>query len=140
MKTRIENIRFIILFLIGSSILISCSKRLIFNISPVVPAAEGKVKIKNDKNGNYSINLKIIHLAEPKRLSTPKDMYVVWMETEQNGIKNLGKLKTSSNLVSKTLKSSMKTVTPFKPKSIFITAEDDADIQRPIGQEVLRTN
>jgi len=117
----------------------ACSKKLAFTTSTVVPAAKGSVKVKDDDNNNYKIELSIIRLAEPKRLNPPKNTYVVWMETKQNGIKNIGQLKTSSGLFSKTLKSSLETVTSFKPVSFFITAEDNANIQYPGDQVVLRT-
>lgn len=128
----------IIFFLVFS--LASCSKKISFQTSSVVPSAEGSVKVKKDNNNNYSIDLDIIRLADPKRLEPSKSTYVVWIETEQNGSKNIGSLNTSSNMFSKTLKSSLKTVTPFKPVSLYITAEDNADIQYPGSQVVLRTN
>lgn len=121
-------------------VLQSCgTTRYNFSTSPVVPAAEGSVKVKKDKNSNYSINLNVKRLADPKRLSPAKEMYIVWMETEQNGRKNIGQLKTSSGLFSSTLTSSLKTVATFKPIGFFITAEDDANIQYPDGQTVLST-
>ncbi|WP_018617108.1 hypothetical protein [Segetibacter koreensis] len=46
----------------------SCSRKISFAKSTVVPTAEGSVKIKKDNNKNYSIDLKVIRLAEPKRL------------------------------------------------------------------------
>ncbi|MBC7749635.1 MAG: hypothetical protein H7Z76_13860 [Methylotenera sp.] len=110
-----------------------------FSTSSVVPAAEGSVKVKKDNNNNYSINLDIKRLADPQRLSPAKKMYVVWMETEQNGRKNIGQLKTSSGLLSSTLTSSLQTVSTFEPTGFFITAEDDANIQYPGGQKVLST-
>jgi hypothetical protein len=61
------------------------------------------------------------------------------MITEQNGRKNIGQLKTSTGLFSSKLKSSLETVSTFKPSGFFITAEDDANIQYPGGQVVLRT-
>ncbi|QMU26625.1 hypothetical protein HUW48_00650 (plasmid) [Adhaeribacter radiodurans] len=118
----------------------SCAKKITFNTSPVVPAAEGTVKLKNDNNGNYELDLNVMHLADPKRLNPSKQLYVVWIETEQNGIKNVGQLKTSSGLFSKTLKSSLKTISSFKPNRIFITAEDNANTQYPGGQTVLNTD
>jgi hypothetical protein len=118
----------------------SCAKKLTFPVSVVVPAAEGTVKIKKDKNRNYTIDLRLIRLADSKRLSPPKNMYIVWMESETNGTRNLGQLKTSSGMFSKTLKSSLKTVSSFKPTKIYITAEDDAGIQYPSGQTVLSTD
>ena len=43
--------------------LASCARKLTFDVSPVVPAAEGTVKIKKSKNGNYLVNVKIKNLA-----------------------------------------------------------------------------
>ncbi|MBA2500887.1 MAG: hypothetical protein H0V30_14270 [Chitinophagaceae bacterium] len=111
-----------------------------FQTSSVVPSAEGSVKVKKDNNNNYSIDLNVIRLADPKRLEPSKSTYVVWIETAENGSKNIGSLNTSSSMFSKTLKSSLKTVSPFKPVSLFITAEDNADIQYPGSQVVLRTD
>ncbi len=128
----------ITLFLVFS--LASCSKKISFQTSSVVPSAEGSVKVKKDNNNNYSIDLNVIRLADPKRLEPSKSTYVVWIETAENGSKNIGSLNTSSSLFSKTLKSSLKTVSPFKPVSLFITAEDNTDIQYPGSQVVLRTN
>ncbi len=120
--------------------LASCSRKISFQTSSVVPAAEGSVKVKKDNNNNYSIDLNVIRLADPKRLEPSKNTYVVWIETAENGSKNIGSLNTSSSMFSKTLKSSLKTVSPFKPVSLFITAEDNADIQYPGTQVVLRTD
>lgn len=121
------------------AILHSCSQKMQFLQSTVVPAAEGKVKLKKDNNNNYSIDLNISNLAEPERLQPPKKNYVVWIETEKNTFKNLGLLKSSSGFLSKALKASLNTVTSFQPKRIFITAEDDGDINYPYGQTVLTT-
>ena len=62
------------------------------------------------------------------------------MVTKENGTKNIGSIKTSSGFLSSKLKSSLKTVTPYKPTSFFITAEDDANVQFANGPTVLRTN
>ncbi len=106
-------ITFLLVFSISS-----CSKKISFQTSSVVPAAEGSVKVKKDNNNNYSIDLNVIRLADPKRLNPPKNTYVVWIETSENGTKNIGSLNTSSSLFSKTLKSSLKTVSPLKPVSL----------------------
>lgn len=117
----------------------SCSTKMAFQTSSVVPSAEGSVKVKKNENNNYNIDLNIIRLANSQRLNPPKKMYIVWMETSKEGLKKLGQLKTSSNLFSSTLKSSLKTAVPYKPTGFFITAEDDANVHEPKGQEVLRT-
>jgi hypothetical protein len=118
----------------------SCTTKYLFNNSFVVPAAEGSVQVKKDKNNNYKIVLSVKRLADSKRLNPSKEVYIVWMETEQDGIKNIGQLKTSSSLLSKELRSSLTAVSTSKPITFFITAEDNAGIQYPVGQEVLRTN
>ncbi len=130
---------FIILFAIV--VLQSCATTAKYNFSTsrVVPAAEGTVKVKKDKNNNYNIELQVNRLAEPKRLSPAREMYIVWMETQENGKVNIGQLKTSSGMLSGSLKSSLKTVATFKPTGFFITAEDNANIQYPVGQTVLST-
>lgn len=91
-----------------------------FNTSSVVSAAKGKVRVKKDNN-NYAADIEVSNLAEPKRLARPKNMYVVWMETQRNGLQNLEQQNTASSLFAKNLKASLKTVTPYKPVRIFIT-------------------
>ncbi|MGI4021188.1 MAG: hypothetical protein ACRYFA_06755 [Janthinobacterium lividum] len=117
----------------------SCSKKLTFVTSTVVPAAEGSAKIKKDDNKNKVVEVKVIHLTNPSRLQPAKKTYVVWMVTENNGTKNIGQLQSNSGLFSSTLKGELTTVTPYNPKKIFITAEDDAAIQFPGTQVVLTT-
>ncbi|MEO7044460.1 MAG: hypothetical protein ABI091_04085 [Ferruginibacter sp.] len=133
-----------ILYLLTAALFIiftfgSCSKKMSFQTSAVVPAAEGTVKIKKDKNNNYNIALSVKRLASPDRLNPPKKFYVVWMNSNNNAAKNIGQIKTSSSLLSKTLKSSLKTVSTTQPTSFFITSEDDANIQYPAGVVVLTT-
>ncbi len=117
----------------------ACAKKITFLVSPVVPSAEGSVIVKKDNNNNYTIDLDVKRLAEPERLTPPKSVYVVWMETDQSGLQNLGQLKTSSSTFSKMLTSSLKTTTPHQPIGFFITAEDDATVQYPGMTVILRT-
>ncbi len=121
-------------------ILPSCARKMTFQNSTIVPSAEGSVKIKKDKNNNYAIDLSTIRLADPSRLDPPKTIYIVWMNTDQHGTKKVGQLKTSSSLLSKTLKSSLKTSVPYNPTGFFISAEDNGDVTEPSGEIVLRTN
>ncbi|RYE17887.1 MAG: hypothetical protein EOP45_15000 [Sphingobacteriaceae bacterium] len=105
-----------------------------------MPAARGKVNVDKDDNGNYALDLNILHLTEPERLRPAKSSYVIWMDTENNGIKNLGQLKSGTSFFSSTLKASFHTVTSFKPKRIFITAENDGNISVPGSQVIMTTN
>jgi len=127
-------------FIVLTMMFSSCSKKMMFSSSSVVPAAAGSVKIKSDKNKNHSIDISITNLAPPSKLTPPQSTYVVWMVTENNGAKNIGQLKSSSSMFSKAFKATLKTVTAFNPTSFFITAENDGDIQYPGSTLVLTTN
>lgn len=118
----------------------SCGKNIAFQNSTIVPAAQGKVSIKKDNNSNYSIKIKISNLAEVNRLQPAKSVYVVWMETGDTKMKNIGQIKSDTGFMSSKLKASFETVTSFQPSKIFITAEDNADIQYPGMQLILTTN
>jgi hypothetical protein len=130
---------FIVALLFISLLLPSCARRIAFQTSSEVPAAQGSVKIKKDRNKNYQVDLRVIRLAEPERLSPPKNLYIVWMDTEQQGTKNIGRLTTSTGLFSKKLRSSLKTVTPFTPTRFYITGEDNIDTRYPGAHIVLTT-
>jgi hypothetical protein len=117
---------------------LSCSQKIAFQSSSVVPAAEGSLKVKTDNNNNYVIQMELFNLADPQNLQPAKQAYVVWMETEQQAAKNIGQVSNSSGFLTKKLRASFETVTPVKPTKIFITAEDDAAVQYP-GMQVLTT-
>jgi len=87
----------------------SFANKMSFQTSSVVPSAEGSVKIKKDNNKNYNVDLSVIRLANSERLSPPKKMYIAWMNTSQEETKRVGQLRTSSSLLSSSLKSSLKT-------------------------------
>jgi hypothetical protein len=111
-----------------------------FNVSTIVPAARGGVKVICDSNKNYAISLKISNLAEPGRLEPRKKLYVVWMETVHAGVENIGQIVSGSGFMSKNLRASFETVSPSKPVKIFITAENDSAIEKPVSEVVLTTD
>ncbi len=100
-----------------------------------MPAAEGVVTVKEDKNNNYLIKLEITNLAAVDRLNPPKNTYVVWMETDRGAARNIGRIVTSNNL-----KVSFETVSSFRPTKIFITAEENENALYPGEMLVLTTN
>ena len=118
----------------------SCAKKVSFQNSSVVPAARGTVKVKKDNNNNYDIKIDVDNLSEPERLQPSKKTYVVWMDTDNNVTKNIGQINSSSGFLTSKLKASFVTVSSVKPHKIFITAEDDGNIQAPGDQLVLTTN
>lgn len=117
----------------------SCSTTLNFVSSPVVPAAKGSAKISKDNNNNYAINVKVTNLAQPSRLQPKKELYVVWLVTKNNVTKNIGQLNISSGFFFSTLEGELNTVSSFKADHVFITAENTADLQYPMGTVVLTT-
>jgi hypothetical protein len=128
---------FVILLMIT---LTSCVTKAKFETSTVVPAAQGTVKIKKDKNKNHAIQIEISNLAQSERLSPSRKTYVVWLVSDQGETLNLGQFNSSSGMFRHKLKASFKTVTSNKPTKIFITAEDDATVQYPGGMIVLTTD
>lgn len=117
----------------------SCATKTKFLTSSVVPGAQGEVKVKKDNNKNYVIDVDINSLADPSRLQPAKNMYVVWMEGNDNKTQNMGQIKSSHSMMSKQMKGSFETVSPVSPKKIFITAENDASIQYPNFADIILT-
>lgn len=120
--------------------LASCAKKIAFQTSSAVPAARGKVTVDKDNNKNYVVKIKIDNLAEVSRLESSKKNYVIWMETDDSLVKNIGQIKSDTQFISSKLKASFETVTAFKPEKIFITAEENADVQYPGNEMILETN
>lgn len=137
----VKNIFYLSFTVIMSLLLLSsCSHKMSFLTSPLVPAAQGSVKVKKDNNNNYKISVDVTDLAEPKRLQPAKSTYVVWINTAEGDVKNVGQINTSTGMFSSKLKASLETVSTYKPTKVFITAEDDAAIQYPGPQMVLTTD
>jgi hypothetical protein len=118
----------------------SYAKKITFLASSAVPAARGYIKVTRDKNKNYVIQVQVLDLAEVNRLQPSKHAYVVWILTDKEIIKNLGRLNSQPNQGSKQLKASFETLSSSKPIKIFITAEDDAGAQNPNEQVILTTD
>jgi hypothetical protein len=124
-----------VLLIVGTS----CSNKTTFLTSTVVPAAEGTIQWKKDSNDNYVITLKMVNLAEVERLQPPKKAYVVWMENNEGRAKNLGQINSFHETFTKKLKASFETVSSFKPTKVFITAEDEANVEYPSSMIVLQS-
>lgn len=119
----------------------SCATKNKFLNSTVLPAAQGTVQIKKDKNQNFVIKIELSNLSPSTRLTPPSDAYVVWLVTPDHVIRNLGQLNTSTNFMSKNLNASFETVSGIKPSKIVITAENDVTVQYPsFGETILTTD
>ena len=115
-----------ILFTFGS-----CATKASFLSSPMQPAARGDVKVSQNKNDNYVVKVNVTNLAEANRLQPAKNMYVVWMEGENNETQNMGQMSSSTSFLSKNLTASLEAISPVKPRKVFITAENDPTVKYP---------
>ncbi|NJY63276.1 hypothetical protein HC174_10970 [Salinimicrobium sp. CDJ15-81-2] len=126
---------FRILSFIFAAILVSaCSKKVVFPVSQVAPAAEAVLKVDKDNNNNYEIDLEVTNLAEPRRLTPARSHYVVWMVTKEHGTINIGNLN-----INRKNNGEITTTTPYEPIRIFITAEDERNPVLPSTQVVLNS-
>lgn len=139
--SRIKSFLLLMVSVVIMLVMNSCATTNHFQASSIVPAAEGVVKVKKDNNNNYRVTINVVNLAEPDRLQPPRESYVIWMESEDNQTKNIGQIKSSHSMLSKSLKGSFETVTSIKPKKVFITAENNPSVQYPDNSNlVLTTN
>lgn len=122
-----------LLLLVFMIVIMSCTSTKTFPVSDIVPAAEITVKQKTDNDDNNEVKVKAKYLASPDRVSNNATAYVVWLVSEENGIKNIGALynKNGEN-------SELETITSFVGSEIFITAEKEAEISQPNGVEISR--
>lgn len=114
--------------------LIGCAQEVRLPSSAELPAAMGEAKVYKDDNGNTKIKLEVKHFAPPQRLQPPRSVYVVWAETSDNQMFNLGRLKINEDL-----KGKLEATTPFRVFQLVITAEDNPLVMQPSQQVVLRT-
>ncbi|OFY24933.1 MAG: hypothetical protein A2W98_03910 [Bacteroidetes bacterium GWF2_33_38] len=114
----------------------SCSHKISFLTSSIVPAARGYVKVKKDDNKNYDIDIEISNLAEVDRLIPKKKVYIVWMISDEDITSNIGQIK----ITKKKLEASLEAISSSKPNKIFITSEEDARVQTPSLDIVLTTD
>lgn len=132
-------LKFIAILFLATFEMSACTPNMKFLTSSVVPAATGEVKVKKDKNENYAINVNVLNLAEPQKLTPAKDKYIVWMEDGKNPVKKLGQIDSSSGTFSKALKGSLSATSVAEPTKVFITAENNAEVTYPTGEVVLTT-
>lgn len=119
----------------------SCATKNRFLTSAVLPAAQGTVQVKQDKNMNYVIKIELTNLSPSNRLTPPANAYVVWLVTPDNIARNMGQLNTSTSFMSSNLAASFEAISATKPAKIVITAENDVTVQYPsFGEAILTTD
>jgi hypothetical protein len=134
-KSFLNNVFIVFLTTVFIASCSSCSHKIAFLNSTVVPAARGYITVNTDKNKNYVIKVELNYLSEANRLVPPKNTYVVWMVSDNNATQNIGQIKTTNGL-----KASFESVSSTKPTKVFLTAEDDATTQYPTTQVILTTD
>lgn len=134
MKNKLLIVNLLIILLCAS-----CAIKKNFLLSSVVPAAHGNVKVETDRNKNYTIKVNVYNLAEAERVTSHKSTYVVWMESADHEIRNIGQIMSEKQFMSKALKATLETKSAYKPTKVFITAEDNGNATMPNEQTVLTT-
>jgi len=99
-----------------------------------IPAAEGKVNLRQTSNGNTEIKLSVKHLAPPARVEPTSSIFVVWVRGLESGAQpqNLGALRVNKNLNGK-----LRTTTSLRAFDLFITAEGTPTVTAPTSAELL---
>ena len=105
------------------------------NVSTNQPAADAKVNVDKDDNGNVRVKIHFYHLAKPDSLTPAKDAYVVWIEPNGQAPQNMGAVKVNDNL-----ESEFQTRTPFKVFKLYVTPEQGPKVTNPSNDHVLEAN
>ena len=131
MKTRVFSM---LVLLLALSTLVWADDDFKLTAGPMVPAAQGKVSIDHDRNGNDVVKMSVKHMAQPSALTPAKVNYVVWIQARGKDPENHGILRINENDAA----ASFSTTTPYKTFDVFVTAEDTPNPTSPGGPEVLR--
>ena len=110
-------------------------KKVQMSASTGTPAAHATVTTRIGDNGNTKFDIKVQDLAKPSNLTPPENVYVVWVQPPQQAAMNQGQLR-----VNKGLDGQFDSQSPYKRFKVFITAEKDAQVQKPQGAQVLSAN
>lgn len=96
------------------------------------PAAQGTIQIKTGDNGNTTLDVKASSLAPPSSLTPAENAYVLWIQPPEQAPVNHGRIQ-----VNQKEDAELHTKTPYKRFKVFITAEENAKVQTPMGPKVL---
>lgn len=127
--------RTLVLLMLAIASLEACTPKMTFTNSTIAPAATGTIRVKKDKNANYIVNVDVANLAPSKNLDPPKAIYLVWMESNDRSVRKLGQINPSG----KALEAKLTATAVANPDAVFISAEDNADVDSPTGPTVLTT-
>jgi hypothetical protein len=111
----------------------ACGNSVKFPISTVTPAADIVAVRSHDGNGNSMIRITARNLAAVDRIESPNKAYVVWIVTERDGSRNIGKLMNRNSRTAR-----LETLIPANATEVYITAEEDGEAIMPSGIEISR--
>ena len=73
-----------------AGLLASCVTTAKFPVSQLAPAADISVKTMKQSKPNYLVTITAKNLASSRRLSPPKNHYVIWAVSEEGATRNVG--------------------------------------------------
>lgn len=111
------------------------AKKVPMSASTGTPAAQATVTTRIGDNGNTKFDIKVQDLAKPSNLTPPENVYVVWVQPPQQAAMNQGQIRVDNSL-----NGQFTSQAPYKRFKVFITAEKDAQVQKPQGAQVLSAN
>ena len=113
-----------------------CASTSTLQNSARIPAAQGKVKVKGEDNGNSRVRLQVKHLAPPGEIRADAQTYVVWIEPEgSNKPQNVGALQVNDER-----EAELEATTPHKEFNLYVTAEPSPQAETPTGEHLLSTS
>ena len=98
----------------------------------VTPGAQGTVTVHTSGNNNVKLDIKVKNLANPASLTPPENVYVLWVQPPGQPPQNQAEIKVNGDE-----NGGLNTETSFKRFKVFITGEQNAQVQQPQGPQVL---
>ncbi len=132
MKPEVKNI-INVLVVIAVILIAACSNTAKFPVSQVAPGAEIKAKTRVDQDNNKVLTINAKNLESPANVDPGSTEYVVWIETDDKGLRNIGRLESKDDNTAV-----FKAETPYEYSEIIITAESRANVSQPSGPEIAR--
>jgi muconolactone delta-isomerase len=112
----------------------SCATTMDMQTSQAIPAAQGEVKVRDQRDGNARVDVRVRHLAPPQQLARDGTHYVVWVQPldRRGDPQNLGVLSVGDNREGR-----LRGTTPFEQFELFVTLEPDDRASEPTGERLL---
>lgn len=108
---------------------------VVFQDSPELPAALATATIRSDENRNTLVELELQHVAPAAKLWPPRSTYIVWAESSEGRIFQLGQLH-----VNERREGSFRGTTALDHLRLIITAENDPRPEQPSTPYMLATD